>query len=70
MIGLLQNARKKGKPVYFDKEHFGCPGGAYYMGFLESPGPILNIFSPAGSRERWMVNDTLRHQNWPENILR
>ena len=33
MIGLLQSARKKGKPVYFDKSHFGCPGGAYYMGF-------------------------------------
>jgi uncharacterized protein (DUF169 family) len=48
MIGLLQNARKKGETVYFDKEHFGCPGGAYYMGFLESPRPNLEFFLSCG----------------------
>jgi uncharacterized protein (DUF169 family) len=48
MIGLLQNARKKGKTVYFDKEHFGCPGGAYYMGFLESPMPNIEYFLSCG----------------------
>jgi len=68
MIGLLQNARKKGKTVYFDKVHFGCPGGAYYMGFFESQGPISNIFSPVGFRRKWRENDILRHQNGLENI--
>lgn len=48
MIGLLQNARKKGKTVYFDKAHFGCPGGAYYMGFLESPRPHIEYFLSCG----------------------
>ena len=48
MIGLLQNARKKGKTVYFDKSHFGCPGGAYYMGFLESPRPDIEYFLSCG----------------------
>jgi uncharacterized protein (DUF169 family) len=48
MIGLLQNARKKGKTVYFDKGHFGCPGGAYYMGFLESPRPDIEYFLSCG----------------------
>lgn len=48
MIGLLQNARKKGETVYFDKDHFGCPGGAYYMGFLESPRPNLEYFLSCG----------------------
>jgi uncharacterized protein (DUF169 family) len=48
MIGLLQNARKKGKVVYFDKSHFGCPGGAYYMGFLESPRPDIEYFLSCG----------------------
>ena len=48
MIGLLQNARKKGKTVYFDKDHFGCPGGAYYMGFLESPRPNIEYFLSCG----------------------
>lgn len=48
MIGLLQNARKKGKIVYFDKNHFGCPGGAYYMGFFESPMPNIEYFLSCG----------------------
>jgi uncharacterized protein (DUF169 family) len=48
MIGLLQNARKKGKTVYFDKVHFGCPGGAYYMGFFESPRPNIEYFLSCG----------------------
>jgi uncharacterized protein (DUF169 family) len=48
MIALLQNARKKGKVVYFDKSHFGCPGGAYYMGFFESPRPNIEYFLSCG----------------------
>lgn len=48
MISLLQNARKKGKAVYFDKSHFGCPGGAYYMGFLETPRPDIEYFLSCG----------------------
>ena len=48
MIGLLQNARKKGTPVYFDKGHFGCPGGAYYMGFFASPRPKIEYFLSCG----------------------
>lgn len=48
MIGLLQNARRKGTIVYFDKAHFGCPGGAYYMGFFESPRPNIEYFLSCG----------------------
>ncbi|MDI6762784.1 MAG: DUF169 domain-containing protein [Thermodesulfobacteriota bacterium] len=48
MIGLLQNVRKKGVTVYFDKTHFGCPGGAYYMGFFESPRPNIEFFLSCG----------------------
>ncbi len=48
MIGLLKEARKKGKTVFFDKNHFGCPGGAYYMGFLESPRPNIEYFLSCG----------------------
>lgn len=44
MIGYLQHARKKGETVYFDKDHFGCPGGAYYMGFRETPRPNIEYF--------------------------
>ncbi len=48
MIGLLQNARKKGKTVFFDKNHFGCPGGGYYMGLLESSRPNIEYFLSCG----------------------
>jgi uncharacterized protein (DUF169 family) len=48
MIGLLKKARKNGKTVYFDKSHFGCPGGAYYMGLLESPRPNIEYFLSCG----------------------
>jgi len=48
MIGLLQNARKKGKPVFFDRSHFGCPGGGYYMGFLEKARPNIEYFLSCG----------------------
>jgi uncharacterized protein (DUF169 family) len=48
MIGLLQNARKKDKTVYFDKSHFGCPGGAYYMGFRDLPMPNIEYFLSCG----------------------
>jgi len=48
MIGFLKKARKKGKTVFFDKSHFGCPGGGYYMGFLESPRPNIEYFLSCG----------------------
>jgi len=47
-IGLLQNTRKKGETVYYDRNHFGCPGGGYYMGFLDSPRPGLEYFLSCG----------------------
>lgn len=48
MIGFLKKARKSGKTVYFDKNHFGCPGGAYYMGFLKLPMPNIEHFLSCG----------------------
>jgi uncharacterized protein (DUF169 family) len=48
MMGLLQSARRKETTVYFDKGHFGCPGGAYYMGFFESPRPKIEYFLSCG----------------------
>jgi uncharacterized protein (DUF169 family) len=48
MIGLLKKTRNSSKTVYFDKNHSGCPGGAYYMGFLESPMPNIEHFLSCG----------------------
>lgn len=35
VIGVLWRARKKKTVAYFDREHFGCLGGAFYIGFLK-----------------------------------
>lgn len=35
VIGILWRARKKSSVAYFDREHFGCLGGAFYLGFLK-----------------------------------
>ncbi len=48
LIHLLKKARIQGETVYFDKDHFGCPGGAFYMGFLESPFPQIEYFLSCG----------------------
>ncbi|MHB8205071.1 MAG: DUF169 domain-containing protein [Desulfomonilaceae bacterium] len=34
VIGAIWRARKKKAVAVFDREHFGCLGGAFYLGFL------------------------------------
>jgi len=48
MIGLLNRARHHGETVYFDEHHFGCEGGAYYMGFRSIPRPKIEYFLSYG----------------------
>jgi uncharacterized protein (DUF169 family) len=35
VIGILWRARKKKTVAVFDREHFGCLGGAFYLGFMK-----------------------------------
>jgi uncharacterized protein (DUF169 family) len=35
VIGNIWRARKKQTCAYFDREHYGCLGGAFYLGFLK-----------------------------------
>ncbi|MFC1833848.1 DUF169 domain-containing protein [Thermodesulfobacteriota bacterium] len=35
VLGQLWIARKRQCAAYFDREHFGCLGGAFYLGFLK-----------------------------------
>lgn len=35
VIGKIWLARRKKTSAYFDREHFGCLGGAFYLGFLK-----------------------------------
>lgn len=34
-MGLIWRARKKKSAAYFDAGHFGCPGGAFFLGFMK-----------------------------------
>jgi hypothetical protein len=36
VIGLIWRARKKFCAAYFDQDHFGCLGGAFYLGYMKS----------------------------------
>jgi hypothetical protein len=42
VIGNIWRARRKKTAAYFDKERFGCLGGAFYFGFLK---PQLDIIA-------------------------
>ncbi len=35
VMGIVWRARRKKTAAYFDREHFGCPGGAFYLGFMK-----------------------------------
>jgi uncharacterized protein (DUF169 family) len=75
MIELLQNARKRGKIVYFDKAHFGCPGGAYYMGFRDLPMPNIKYFLSCGipgqmEGERYIKTPELAREYFAKMIPR
>ena len=48
LIALLKRARHHGEAVYFDENHIGCPGGAYYMGFRPMSMPKIEYFLSCG----------------------
>jgi uncharacterized protein (DUF169 family) len=48
MIGMLKRARHQGETVFFDAEHTGCFGGAYYMGFRDQAMPRIEYFLSCG----------------------
>ena len=35
VMGLVLRARKMKKPAFFSAERFGCPGCAFWMGFMK-----------------------------------
>jgi uncharacterized protein (DUF169 family) len=35
VMGHVWRARRQGRAAWFDREHFGCLGGAFYLGFLK-----------------------------------
>jgi uncharacterized protein (DUF169 family) len=48
LIAMLKRARHHGDTVYFDENHIGCLGGAYYMGFRPMSMPKIEYFLSCG----------------------
>ncbi len=43
VLGVVWRARKKQAAAYFSRERFGCPGAAFYLGFMR---PYLAMHPP------------------------
>ena len=48
VIGAIWRARKKGTVAYFDRERFGCLGGAFYLGFLKPQLETITYYVSTG----------------------
>ncbi len=48
VLSLIWRARKQGKPAYFDREHFGCLGGAFYLGFHKPQLDFITYYVSTG----------------------
>lgn len=48
LFALLARTRAEGRPVALSAAHHGCPGGGYYLGFLETPRDGIEYFLSCG----------------------
>src|SRR4030066_1752963 len=48
LFALLGKTRTEGVPVALSPSHHGCPGGGYYLGFLETPREGIEYFLSCG----------------------
>lgn len=48
VIGAIWRARKQGTVAYFDRERFGCLGGAFYLGFLKPQLEMITYYVSTG----------------------
>ncbi len=52
VLGKIWLARKKKTAAYFSAEQFGCPGGAFWLGFLKTPTDTINHYVSSGIPDR------------------
>lgn len=52
VIGNIWRARTKKVPAFFDAEHFGCPGGAFFLGFMKPQSETIIHYVSTGIPER------------------
>jgi len=48
VMGNIWLARRKGTAAYFDRERFGCLGGAFYLGFLKPQLEFITYYVSTG----------------------
>src|SRR3989337_3881139 len=48
LFALLAKTRTEGMPVALSPSHHGCPGGGYYLGFLDTPREGIEYFLSCG----------------------
>src|SRR4030066_1493467 len=48
LFALLAKTRTEGLPVALSPSHHGCPGGGYYLGFLDTPREGIEYFLSCG----------------------
>ena len=52
VIGHIWRARKKKTAAFFDAEHFGCPGGAFFLGFMKPQTETIIHYVSTGVPDR------------------
>jgi uncharacterized protein (DUF169 family) len=67
VMGHVWRARRTRSAAYFDREHFGCLGGAFYLGFLK---PQLEVIAHYVSRGIPGVMEGERYLASPEEVRR
>ncbi len=48
VMGHVWRARRQGRAAWFDREHFGCLGGAFYLGFLKPQLEVVAHYVSSG----------------------
>ncbi|MFH0788962.1 MAG: DUF169 domain-containing protein [Pseudomonadota bacterium] len=48
VMGNIWRARRKGTAAYFDRDRFGCLGGAFYLGFLKPQLEFITYYVSSG----------------------
>lgn len=48
VMGNIWRARRKGTAAYFDRERFGCIGGAFYLGYLKPQLEFITYYVSTG----------------------
>ena len=52
VMGNIWRARKKKTAAYFDEERFGCPGGAFWLGFMKPQTEMIIHYVSSGIPNR------------------